>query len=61
MTSVIPTRSDQRHQPGFDRPAYRGRNRVGRCLGRLRRFRGIATRCDKRAVNSLAWARWPLS
>jgi transposase len=32
-----------------------GPNRVERSLGRLKQFRRIATRCDKRAVNYLAW------
>jgi transposase len=56
ITAVIPTKSDQPRQAHFDRTAYRGRNRVERCVGRLKQFRRIATRYDKRAVNYLAWA-----
>jgi len=41
--------------PARLRSAYRGRNRVDRCVGRLKQFRRIATRCDKLAVNYLAW------
>jgi transposase len=52
---VIPTRSDQRPQAGFDQTTYRGRNRVERCVGRFKQFRRLATRYDKRAVNYLAW------
>ena len=52
---VIPTKSDQRRQPSFDQAAYRGRNRVERTVGRLKQFRRVATRYDKRAVNYLAW------
>ena len=55
IRSVIPTKSDQRRQPNFDRPAYRGRNRVERSVGRLKQFRRVATRYDKRAINYLAW------
>ena len=45
--AVIPTRSDQRHRPRFDRPAYRERNQVERLLNRLKQYRAIATRYDK--------------
>jgi transposase len=57
IAPVIPSRSDQRRQPGFDRAAYRERNRVERAVGRLKQFRRVATRYDKRAVNYLAWVR----
>ena len=45
--AVIPTRSDQRRRPRFDRAAYRERNRVERLLNRLKQYRAIATRYDK--------------
>ena len=59
---VIPERRDQRAQraakgrrggrpPGFDRATYRRRNVVERCVNRLKQFRGIATRYEKRALN----------
>jgi transposase len=56
---TIPQRSDQRarhaRRPGrplgFDRARYRGRNVVERCFNRLKQFRAVATRYDKRAVN----------
>ena len=56
---TIPERSDQRarraRRPGrllgFDRARYRGRNVVERCFNRLKQFRAVATRYDKRAVN----------
>jgi transposase len=47
---TIPTRSNQR-QRRFDRTSYRRRNVVERCVNRLKQFRGIATRYEKRAVN----------
>ena len=55
ISSVIPTKSDQPRQASFDRSAYRGRNRVERSVGRLKQFRRVATRYDKRAINYLAW------
>jgi transposase len=51
---VIPSKRDQRRQPRFDREAYRARNRVERLINRLKQFRRIATRYEKRAVNYLA-------
>jgi transposase len=56
---TIPERSDQRarraRRPGrplgFDRARYRGRNVVERCFNRLKQFRAVATRYDKRAAN----------
>lgn len=53
---TIPERSDQRAQrrgrpPAFDRERYRGRNVVERCVNRLKQWRAVATRYDKRAVN----------
>ena len=54
ITPVIPTRSNQRRQSGFDRQAYRERNRVERLINRLKHFRRIATRYEKRSANYLA-------
>ena len=51
---VIPTRKDQPRQPTFDTAAYRARNRVERLIGRLKQYRRIATRYEKRAANYLA-------
>lgn len=51
---VIPSRSNQRRQPYFDREAYRKRNRIERLINRLKQFRRIATRYEKRGVNYLA-------
>ncbi|MFL5338096.1 MAG: IS5 family transposase [Geminicoccaceae bacterium] len=51
---VIPSKSNERRQPGFDRDAYRERNRIERLINRLKQFRRIATRYEKRAINYLA-------
>lgn len=51
---VIPTRKGERLQPTFDKAAYRERNRVERLINRLKQFRRIATRYEKRAANYLA-------
>jgi transposase len=52
--AVIPTRSNQRRRREFDRAAYAERNRVERCVNRLKQFRRVATRYEKRARNYLA-------
>ena len=52
--AVIPTKSNQRCRRGFDREAYRARNHVERLFNRLKQFRRIATRYEKRAQNYLA-------
>ena len=59
IQAVIPQRSDQRRyhrgRPlNFDPNAYRRRNAVERCIGRLKEFRRIATRYDKLAASFLA-------
>jgi transposase len=55
IRAVIPTKSDQPPLARFDRAAYRGRNQVERSVNRLKQFRRVATRYDKRGVNYLAW------
>ncbi len=53
--AVIPRRTNEsRRGTRFDRQAYRERNRVERTLNRLKQFRRIATRYEKRADNYLA-------
>ena len=54
---MIPRRSDQRpwdRRNGFDRVLYREHNRVERLVGRLKQFRRVATRYEKRANSYLA-------
>ena len=59
ISHTIPERKDQcerrtgrpGRRPGFDREAYRKRNVVERCVGKLKKWRGVGTRYEKRAVN----------
>lgn len=51
IAHTIPTRADQPADPHFDRAGYRRRNIVERCIGRLKQWRAIATRFDKRSRN----------
>jgi transposase len=56
---TIPERRDQQAQraarPGrplrFDKTVYARRNVVERCINRLKQWRGLATRYEKRALN----------
>ena len=52
--AVIPTKSDEAPGPAFDRHAYRERNVVERTINRLKQWRRVATRYEKRAANYLA-------
>ncbi len=52
--AVIPTKSNQRASPRFDREAYRKRSLVERCVGRLKEKRRVATRYEKLAKSHLA-------
>jgi transposase len=48
---VIPRRKDERRRGPFDHAAYRQRNVAEWLVNRLKQFRRIATRYEKRAVN----------
>ncbi|GAA5705387.1 hypothetical protein Save01_06239 [Streptomyces avermitilis] len=63
--AVIPVPADQRghrlrrggrggRPPAFDRETYKQRNTVERCINRLKRWRGIATRYERTATICLA-------
>lgn len=54
IRATIPRRRDEMRPGPFDREAYRQRNRVERCINRLKQYRRIATRYEKRAANYLA-------
>jgi transposase len=53
VEAVIPPRSSDRPIP-YDRTAYRGRNVIERCVGRLKEMRRIGTRYEKLASSYLA-------
>ena len=48
---VVPTKTNEEPDPTFDRAAYRERNMVERTINRLKQWRRIATRYEKRAAN----------
>jgi transposase len=49
--TVIPTKANEVPDLSFDREAYRERNVVERLINRLKQWRRIATRYEKRAAN----------
>jgi transposase len=54
IRATIPKKRNERPQQSFDRELYRERNKVERCINRLKQFRRVATRYEKLAVNYLA-------
>lgn len=51
MRLTIPRRKDERRRGRFDKALYRLRNRVERLINRMKQFRRLATRYEKRAEN----------
>jgi len=51
---TIPHRKNERRQGNLDQVQYRKRNIVERLINRLKQFRRVATRYEKRAVNFAA-------
>ncbi len=50
----IPPKSNRKHQPAFSKTLYRYRNLVERFFNKIKHYRAIATRYDKRDDNFLA-------
>jgi transposase len=48
---MIPRKTNERRSGPFDREIYRMRNRIERLINRLKQFRRVATRYEKRAEN----------
>lgn len=48
---VIARQDNEKRRGSFDKEAYRQRNVVERLINRLKQFRRVATRYEKRAVN----------
>lgn len=51
---AVIARQQRERRTRFDKAAYRQRNVVERLIGRLKQFRRVATRYEKRAINYLA-------
>lgn len=55
--AVIPHKSNETHQPAwFDKTLYRGRARIEQAVGKLKRFKRIALRCEKTKRNFASFA-----
>lgn len=48
---TIPRKSNEKHRGKFNKSIYRTRNVIERCFNRLKQFRRIATRYEKKAKN----------
>ena len=51
IRSTIPRKQNERRTGPFDRAIYRLRNQVERVINRLKQFRRLATRYEKRGKN----------
>jgi transposase len=51
---VIPPKSNRKNPHPFDKDLYQARHLVENFFCKLKQFRAIATRYDKRAINFLA-------
>jgi len=56
-TPVIPPKSNRTEEIPFSKRKYRKRNLVERCINKLKQFRHIATRYDRKASAFLAFAK----
>ena len=54
IKAVIPPNPTRKHPHRYDKTAYKARNLIERMFCRLKDFRRIATRYDKRADNFLS-------
>ena len=50
---VIPPKANRLEQREYDKVVYRERNKVERCVNKLKQFRRVATRYEKTARNFL--------
>ncbi|MGZ2505170.1 transposase [Rhizobium beringeri] len=53
--AVIPCNPTRKHLIPYDFDAYKTRNLIERCFNKLKHFRRIATRYDRRAVSFLSF------
>lgn len=54
IAAVIPYRENEMGPRTYDRALYRERSLIERTINRLKRFRRVATRFEKRSASSLA-------
>lgn len=52
-TAVIPPRRNRKHPRQYDKDLYKARHLIENFFAKLKQYRAIATRYDKRAVNFL--------
>jgi transposase len=53
VQAVIPPKKNRKDQRGYDEELYKARHRIENFFAKLKQFRGIATRYDKRATTFL--------
>jgi transposase len=53
-STVIPPKANRKHKRGYDKELYKERHLIENFFAKLKQFRAIATRYDKRAINFLA-------
>jgi transposase len=53
--AVIPSNASRKHLIPYDFEAYKVRNLIERCFNKLKHFRRIATRYDRRAIHFLSF------
>ena len=51
---VIPPKANRKHKRDYDKDLYKARHLIENFFAKLKQFRAIATRYDKRAINFLA-------
>lgn len=55
IVPIIPHRSNTKNKPAFfPKTLYKGRARIEQCMGKLKRFKRVAFRCEKTAVSYAA-------
>ena len=57
--AVIPPKSNRRDLWDYDREPYREPNLIERAFNKLKRWRRIATRYDRRSITSSQHSFWP--
>ncbi len=53
-TAVIPPKSNRKNPRSYDKEPYKARHLIENFFAKLKQYRAIATRYDKRASNFLA-------